>query len=568
MEALSVSFRIDDGVLEHNNRDFLPHNVDAARTPDNVTYINRDLRELYDELFDDALEEYNQKQKRADRKIWDYYDHIKKGKQEKLFYELVVQFGDEKTCGLNSGNWELAKEMLGEYIREFEQRNPNMKVFCANLHLDEATPHLHIDFVPVCHNQTRGLKTRVSMHRALAEQGFHGGSSKVTEWAEWAGSERKFMTEILQRHDLKRDYKNNHLPHVSVEEYKKAARAKSEIQDLNAHINTLLSFNSDDLPEEDVALIRNQNQYMRSEITKQLETINSLSKKLGAKFIPIEIFDEDKMQYIIGGLEKANIPYIEGGTTLHIPDYAERVLKTIENRYSPENKIGFRELTALDIDLLVYNSTSLEELLSKLQEKGYEIKHGKYLAVKPQNAERFIRLISLGTGYTENNLAKRIAEKELLPNKFNEWEKKSDNVGKRFCVTASEYIVAVRTYKLTPKKHNRSSYYCFQNDAKIQRIFKQLITIDEFGFSSREQIYAKADELQSQINNGNNYDETNKNLTKVKELIAVYEEIIEGNYIDNLIKEQNKARQSEEQRKPQQTEEQRPAPIPIPKHKR
>lgn len=547
MEALSVSFRIGDGVLEHNNREFSPQNVDATRTPDNVTYINRDLRELYDELFDDALEEYNQKQKRADRRIWDYFDHIKNGKQEKPFYELVVQFGDEKTCGLNSGNWEFAKEMLGEYIKEFEQRNPNMKVFCSNLHLDEATPHLHIDFVPVCHNQTRGLKTRVSMHGALAEQGFFGGSSKVTEWAEWADSERKFMTEILQRHGLNRDYKNNHLPHVSVEEYKKAARAKSEIQDLNAHINTLLGFNSDDLPEEAVALIRNQNQYMRSEITKQRETISSLSKKLGAKFIPVEIFDEDKMQYIIGGLEKANIPYIEGGSTLHIPDYAERILKTIENRYSPENKTGFRERTALDIDLLVYNSTTLDDLLSKLQERGYEIKRGKYLAVKPRNAERFIRLISLGTGYTENNLAKRIAEKELLPNKFNEWEKKSDNVGKRFCVTASEYIVAVRTYKLTPKKHNRSSYYCFQNDAKIQKFFKQLITIDEFGFSSREQIYAKANELQNRIGNGDNNDELREKLTKVRELISVYEEVIEGNCIDNLIKEQRKTLQPAEQ---------------------
>ena len=153
MEALSVSFRIDDGVIEHNNREFLPQNADANRTPDNITYINRDLREFYGELFDDALAEYNKKKTRADRKIWDYYDHIKNGKQEKTFYELVVQFGDEKTCGLNSGNWELAKEMLDEYFREFEQRNPNMKVFCANLHLDEATPHLHIDFVPVCHNQ-------------------------------------------------------------------------------------------------------------------------------------------------------------------------------------------------------------------------------------------------------------------------------------------------------------------------------------------------------------------------------------------------------------------------------
>lgn len=498
------------------------------------------------------------KQTRVDRKIWDYYDHIKNGKQEKTFYELVVQFGDEKTCGLNSENWELAKEMLGEYIREFEQRNPNMKVFCANLHLDEATPHLHIDFVPVCHNQTRGLKTRVSLHGALAEQGFHGGSAKVTEWAEWADSERKFMTEILQRHNLKRDYKNNHLPHVSVEDYKKIARTKSEIQDLNAHINTLLGFNSDDLPKENIALIRGQNQYMRSAITKHLETINSLSQKLGAKFIPVEIFDEDKMQYIIGGLEKANIPYIEGGSTLHIPDYAERILKTIENRYSPKNKIGFREQTVMDINLLVYNLTNLDDLLSKLQEKGYEIKRGKYLAVKPQNAERFIRLLSLGEGYAENILAKRIAKRETVPLTFSEWAKTSDIVKKRFFVTASEYIVAVRTYKLTPKKVSKARHYEFQNDTQIHRIVHQLQTIDEFGFSSREQMYAKADELQKHIAD----DESKEKLTRVKELITFYEEIIDGNYIDNLIKEQNKTRQAEEQRKTSQTEERHSAPKP------
>lgn len=546
MEALSVSFRIGDGVLDHNNREFSPQNVDSSRTPDNVTYINRDLREFYDELFDEALAEYNQKQKRADRKILDYYDHIKNGKQEKLFYEAVVQFGDVSSCGLKSENLGTAKEMLNDYMKSFEERNPNMKVFCANLHLDEATPHLHIDFVPVCHNQTRGLKTRVSMHGALAEQGFFGGSAKVTEWAEWADSERKYMTEILRQHGLTRDFKNNHLSHVSVEEYKKAAAVKSEIQMLNAHINTLLGFNDNDLPETDVALIRNQNQFMRSEITKQRETIASLSRKLNAKFIPVEIFDEDKMQYIIGGLEKANIPYIESGSALHIPDYAERVFKIIENRYSPENKIGFREQAALDIDLLVYNSDSLADLLSKLQERDYEIKRGKYLAVKPRNAERFIRLISLGTGYTENNLAKRIAEKELLPNKFNEWEQRSDNVGKRLCVTALEYVTAIRTYKLAPKKHNKSSYYCFQNDAQIQRIFKQLITIDEFGFSSREQIYNKADKLKNRINSGENTCELTEKLAKIKELISVYEEVVEGNYIDNLIKAQNQYRTSQQ----------------------
>ncbi len=105
---ISISFRVDDGVIEHNNRNFLPKNVDPARTCDNITYKSEKLREKYHQLFDGALEEYNSK-KRSNEKIADYYEHIKNGKQEKLFSEVVVQFGDAESCGSKSGNWELGK---------------------------------------------------------------------------------------------------------------------------------------------------------------------------------------------------------------------------------------------------------------------------------------------------------------------------------------------------------------------------------------------------------------------------------------------------------------------------
>lgn len=169
---LSVSFRIDNGVVEHNNREFIAKNVDRDRIKDNIVFQKTDLREFYQNLFGEALAEYNEKQKRADRKISDYYEHIKNSKQEKLYYEIVVQFGDENSCGLKSENWETAKELLDEYMRDFEKRNPNMKVFNAVMHLDEATPHLHIDFVPISHKTERGLSTKVSMKGALREQGF------------------------------------------------------------------------------------------------------------------------------------------------------------------------------------------------------------------------------------------------------------------------------------------------------------------------------------------------------------------------------------------------------------
>ncbi len=130
-KALSVSFRQDAGSIEHNNRIFVAENVDSSRSTDNIVYVQKDLRELYHELFDDALIEYNSAQTRKDRVIENYYEHIKRGKKEKLFQEVVVTFGNSETCGVGSENWQTAIDLLDEYMREFEKRNPNLKVLNA-----------------------------------------------------------------------------------------------------------------------------------------------------------------------------------------------------------------------------------------------------------------------------------------------------------------------------------------------------------------------------------------------------------------------------------------------------
>ena len=226
LKKYSVSFQMANksetrniGVISHNNRKFFAKNVDQKRSADNVSYVEKDLRDFYHELFDSALEKYNQEQ-RSNRKIADYYEHIKNSKQERLFQEIIVGFGNAKEVGVGTDEWEVAKQLCEEYIRTFEKRNPNLKVFNAVLHLDEANPHLHIDFVPIATNQSRGLSTRVSMKRALIEQGFSAAHKKDNELIAWEESEREFMTQILRRHGLDRDNKNNHRGHLSISEYK------------------------------------------------------------------------------------------------------------------------------------------------------------------------------------------------------------------------------------------------------------------------------------------------------------------------------------------------------------
>ena len=550
--GLSVSFRVDSGFLDHNNRVITAHNVDISRTGDNIIYTKIDLRQFYEQVFGTALAEYNAKQKRADREIPDYYEHVKKSGKCKLFYEVVVQFGDLHDCGLGSENWSTAQAMLDEYMREFEKRNPNLKVFNAVMHLDESTPHLHIDFVPVAHKGQRGMPLKNSMSGALREQGFSSSNRMENEWTAWSESERSVMEKILLKHGLRREDKNVHRPHLSVEDYKKAALEARNISEINAHITALKKKSEKELTSEDAALLNNQNDFLRAEIMKRNETISDLSKRANAAFVPVIVYNPDKLQYIADGLARAKIPFVAESNTLYIPDYALETARAISRHYKPsENATSIREQIKLDIDRLVYSANSFEDLLARLKERGYEIKQGKYISVKAPSAERFVRLKTLGEEYLPKNLERRIAESGRFAHCVREKAQTANPVEKRFHVTVLNITTAVTQLRLEPKKSNARRHYCFQNDERINYLSQQLQTIGEFGITSRDDIYAKAQDLQRTIHkmrsNGENSEPEETNLKRINELIKSYEEIVEGNYIDNLIKAQ-KSRKAAAQR--------------------
>ena len=525
-KQLSISFRVDAGVIEHNNREFIARNVDGERIGDNIAYKQEDLREFYQRLFGQALADYNASKKRPYQRIPDYYEHIKNGKQEKLFEEIVVQFGDMETCGLKSGKWEEAKLMLDDYMRSFERRNPNLKVFNAVMHLDEATPHLHIDFVPITHIGSRGLSTRVSMSGALREQGFTSANKMQNEWAAWEERERGIMTDILRAHDLSRDVKNDTHAHLTVDEYKQQEMKKAEIRKLNAHINELKKKNPTELTEEEITLIKNQNDFMRSEILNYRDKVAALSRKVGAKFVPFEIFSEDKLHFVAAELEKSGIPFVEENNALHIPDYAQKTTAAIAATFRPNKVEGVREKIKLEIDRLIYSSANLDDLLNKLKIRGYEIKRGKYLAVKPMFAERFVRLKTLGDAYLPKNLEQRISERDKFTDAVREKFKTANTIEKKFHVTVMDMGIEIKQFRLMPRKLDKRKIYAFKNDANIDYLSQQLMTLGEFGLTSREQIYEKADELKRGIDE------------KTEKIRALTDEIptlilISNQYIDN-----------------------------------
>ena len=267
----TISAMCGKGSLTHNRRDFIAENVDSSRTPLNVEYRNEDIRAVYHELFDDALARYNEKQTRKDRIIDDYYEKIRTGKQEKLFEELIIQIGNKDDMNATSENGQLARQMLDEYMQSFQQRNPTLRVFSAHLHMDEATPHLHIDFIPFTTGSKRGLETRVSLKKALEALGFTGGTKSHTELNQWIEAEKQALASIMARHDIEWEQKGTHEEHLSVLDYKKQERSKEvaaletqigALQEQTATAETMLSEKQEQL--DDIApILKNTEKFVR-----------------------------------------------------------------------------------------------------------------------------------------------------------------------------------------------------------------------------------------------------------------------------------------------------------------
>ena len=227
----TISGMTGRGSIRHNNRDFTAANVDRERSEQNIVFVNEDLKQVYHELFDKALETYNAGKKKTRDKIPDYYEHIRQSKQEKLFHEAIFQIGNLSDCGCGSEGGQRAAEALTEFAETFRERNPHLRVFNMVLHMDEATPHLHVDFVPVATEQTRGLSTRVSMKQALKQQGFTGLGRKQTEWKAWMDREKDALTEIAQQHEFEIISLGSNRRHMDLPEYKAAIQQADAVQE-------------------------------------------------------------------------------------------------------------------------------------------------------------------------------------------------------------------------------------------------------------------------------------------------------------------------------------------------
>jgi hypothetical protein len=448
--------------IEHNNREYLADNIDVNRICDNVVYVHQNIEAVYEELFSESVAEYNLKQKQPCRRIHNYYEHIETGKREEPYYELVVQFGDMKTAGVGTPNGDVAVKMLDDYIRSFKQRNPNLHIIGAYLHKDEASPHCHIDFIPFyTQGRKNGLSKGVSMKAALIEQGFNPQGQNRNQLVLWQDSEREVMEKILQRHGFSREVKNANHAHQSVPEYKQSQDAKR-----------LLAFarQSQELDPtiENISKLQQANDLLEVEKAKLLSQQSS-------PWVCFFYQNEEKQSFVTAELDRRNIPYRSTENGFESQACFTDEIRKIEKQYKPKENSLRADLRDL-IDKTLMQSKSFDEFLQQLRDNACEIKHGKYLAIKPKYAVNFIRTKSLGENYSEQSLRNRLTYKTQFEESVNNKiviAEKSENQNTLEVMTLKtirHYTVVFAAGVLPVRKKNKKKPFSWENCEELDKL--------------------------------------------------------------------------------------------------
>ena len=326
MAEKTISFPKGRGHLTHNNRDFICNNVVPERTSWNRTYIQEPLKDAYEKCFGQALRDYNAAQKRKDRKKEDYLKEIENsGNKEKTFYENIVQIGKKEDTPVVDENGNLtvdaktAIEILEQYAKTFQERNPNLYLFNCVMHLDEATPHLHIDYIPVAHGYKNGMETRNSLTKAFQQMGFAKAvSRKQNETVAWQERERSYLTELCRERGIEIEALGIQRENLSLPEYKAAMR---EVEKLEQQAEALDSQN-EVLEKQNDALAQHT-----SELATQAQEMEAHNNKLLMQ-----------AQELTEQIEKAEQKEKEANEILAKHDLRAETFKAISKEVNAETK--------------------------------------------------------------------------------------------------------------------------------------------------------------------------------------------------------------------------------------
>ncbi|HDR8162785.1 TPA: plasmid recombination protein [Bacillus cereus] len=292
----SISFnQSHQSSLSHNNRENIHGNpgINPARSEENIYFVQKDIRSVYKDVFQEAVDKYNEKQKRNDRKIENYYDKIHKDDKTHEQRELVVAIGEGKD---DQKYRESKKEALKRYAEAFQERNPNLAVYNMVLHDDEANPHLHINYVPNFES-SRGLTRRVGMDRALQQQGVEGTGRKLI--AHWRELETAYIEQLAKKYipNFERANVGSH-KYMKVRQYKEYAEAKSTIENQVQEKETELQTIDHDLKsvEEKTKELQVMKNSLESDVIDKQRELETVKQQVESESEKLQLIGERQIE--------------------------------------------------------------------------------------------------------------------------------------------------------------------------------------------------------------------------------------------------------------------------------
>lgn len=329
MIGLTFSVKMNKAAtnIPHNNRTLTEEeykqpaheHIIREKSSDNIVIRQSTIQEAYKEVFGEAVEEYNAKQKRKDRQIKDYYKHVYHSKTLDLQREMIIGLG-------NKEDWEKlgyekkkeAGQLLREVIEDFiKDKKDHIHVYNAVVHLDEAgAPHAHINFIPLAHNYKNGLKTQPSWTKSLAQMGYPGKGRKP--FMAFRETEVERIGRIAEKYGIERKLgETNPLPDVQtykrVKDLEKQAKAKeAEIEGLEQEYSQ-------------------KDRELKRQAQEQAQALDNFNKKLESelneKEVELELLDSelvDKQAEAQGALSSAQRAQQEAQQALQAKEQAER----------------------------------------------------------------------------------------------------------------------------------------------------------------------------------------------------------------------------------------------------
>ncbi|GFH43289.1 plasmid recombination enzyme [Lactococcus hodotermopsidis] len=280
MLEVSVSFRTSgkSTSISHNNReisdekkyDEFHNHIDWTKTSENILLVKKSIREVYKENFSVALENYNSKQKRSDRKIDDYYLKVKNDGSLDLQREFIIQFGDKNFVENSTNAREIFAQKLVEYEKWFEKEFPDLKVYNAVVHMDEATPHLHLNVVPVADGYKQGMSQRPSFSKWL--------KNNDLDFTEFCQVQTEKLEDFLKQVGAERKKVGSH-DYVKPNEYRKMMREAENVLE-----------RAKEQADEIIAKTRSEALKIdseASEVQNQLNTSKNILERLESKIEPL-----------------------------------------------------------------------------------------------------------------------------------------------------------------------------------------------------------------------------------------------------------------------------------------